>query len=396
MGTAKSDHWRKPAHKFAFAFFWPIMWLLGHLRFGLTAKRFKIKKGENYLILANHACSMDPFFVALSFPGKPIYFMASDDLLRIKYASFWIRHLAAPIPKKKDVADFKAAMDCIKIAKEGGNVCIFPEGNRTYSGKLARLENGVAKLAKSMGLPLLLYRIDGGYGVDPRWAKKIRRGKMKAQVVEVVSAEKVAEMDENELTSLIESKIYSPLNHNSLYRSSAKAEYLERVLYVCPKCHGLQTLHSHKNSLSCICGLKVDYNADMTFSSEDPDFRFKEVADWYDFQKSFIAGYSLEGKEELLSDSLVTVLYSEKDGPKTRIAYGELSMSATGFAVSSFSRELRIAFADLRGVGITGKNKVVCYTHGGNSYTFKGLPRFNAYKYMQMYARIKGTIQESL
>nr|MCR5490867.1 1-acyl-sn-glycerol-3-phosphate acyltransferase [Bacilli bacterium] len=340
--------------------------------------------------------SLDPFFVSVSFPGKPIYFMASDDLLRIKYASFWIRHCAAPIPKKKDVADLQAALTCIKIAKEGGNVCIFPEGNRTYSGKLAHLEPGVAKLAKSMGLPILLYRLQNGYGVDPRWGKKIRRGKTRGEVVEVVPAEKVAEMDENALTSLIESKISAPLDHSKKYRSKTRAEFLERVLYVCPKCHKLQTLSTDKDRISCTCGLSATYNEDMTFSSEDPAFGFVEVSDWYQWQKEFIRDYPIEKKNVLLSDDMVEVLYSKQDGVKERIALGTLKMDRFGFTVSTLSDDIRYSFSDLRGVGITGKNKVVCYTKKGDSITFRGRERFNAYKYMQMYARISGKLDESL
>jgi 1-acyl-sn-glycerol-3-phosphate acyltransferase len=129
---------------------------------------------------------MDPFFLALSFKF-PVYYFASDDIFNIPVASPIIRYLVAPIPKSKSVADLQSVRDGLQILREGGCVGVFPEGNRTLSGKLWPIEKGIAKFVKLSKVPLILYNIKGGYGSDPRWGTKVRRGKMTGEVVRVVS-----------------------------------------------------------------------------------------------------------------------------------------------------------------------------------------------------------------
>ena len=393
MATKKK--WTKFRHKAVFRLFHPIFSLYSRIHYGYTAKKFQMAKGQNYLILCNHSCGLDPFFVSLSFPGKPVYFVASDDLLRIRFASFWIKWAAAPIPKKKDIADYRFLPICQQIAKEGGNIGIFPEGNRTYSGHLGPLDQGIAKLAKSLGLPVLLYSISNGYGVDPRWGTKRRKGKMQGEVRCLLSGEEVASLSEQELLKIIENSITSPLKHDFLYKSKRRAEHLERVLYVCPKCKKMQTLSSKGNLLRCKCGLEATYEENMTFSSSDPSFPFHTVMDWYAFQKEFVSSLPLPDGP-IFADEAVEVLFSRHDGPKKVIRKGTLTMGVNGFAHDNYLDEWKLPFASIYGVGITGKNKIVCYTRDGDSYTFRGKASFNAYKYAQMHAKIMMRLEESL
>ena len=40
----------------------------------------------------------------------------------------------------------------------------------------------ITKLIKLLKLPVLIYRIEGGYLTSPRWSKKLRRGKVRGYV----------------------------------------------------------------------------------------------------------------------------------------------------------------------------------------------------------------------
>lgn len=393
----KEKRWTKPRHKVLFTLFYPLFHLWMRISFGFHGKKFKMAKKQNYLILANHTCGFDPFFVSISFPGKPIYFVSSDDLLRIKGASFWLRWAAAPIPKKKDVTDYALATTCLKIAKEGGNIAIFPEGNRSYSGQLGPLDESVAKFAKFLGLPILLYRIENGYGVDPRWANKRRKGKVFGSVVREISAETAKSTSSKELLEWIKKGLNAPLNHEEKYRSKKKAERLERVLYICPKCGKWKTIESQGNKVRCTsCGLEAEYGEDMKFHSEDPSFPFVTVADWYQFQKDTLKEASFEAGQTIVSDEGVSVFFSKKDGPKEKIAEGKLMMNKEGLRLEGKPDNIILSFGSLRGVGITGKNKIVCYNLSGDSYTFAGQESFNAYKYSQIFAKIADRFDQSL
>ena len=56
----------------------------------------------------------------------------------------------APIPIKKQTMDITAVKNCILVAREGGTICIAPEGNRTYSGRTEYMRPSIASLAKKL------------------------------------------------------------------------------------------------------------------------------------------------------------------------------------------------------------------------------------------------------
>jgi uncharacterized protein len=66
----------------------------------------------------------------------------------------------------------------------------------------------IAALAKKMGLPIAVFRIEGGYGVQPRWSDVIRRGKMRCYVSRVIEPEEYANYTADELFALLQQELY--------------------------------------------------------------------------------------------------------------------------------------------------------------------------------------------
>lgn len=120
----------------------------------------------------------------------PIYFLASDDLFNLKISPL-IKYLVAPIPKSKSLRDVAAMRSVLNVIKEGGAVGIFPERNRTISGGQWEMTDAIAKLAKFLKVPLVIYNICGGYGTDPRWGHSIRKGRMSGGVRRILSVEEL-------------------------------------------------------------------------------------------------------------------------------------------------------------------------------------------------------------
>ena len=55
----------------------------------------------------------------------------------------------AIIPKQKsNKSDIGAIKACLQVAKENGNICIFPEGNRSFNGVTMDMEASIARVAK--------------------------------------------------------------------------------------------------------------------------------------------------------------------------------------------------------------------------------------------------------
>ena len=228
-------------------------------KYNVKIEKFKEQGNRQYLILMNHQTAFDQFFVGMAFKG-PVYYVASEDLFSKGWVSSLIKFLVEPIPIKKQTTDVRAVMNCIRVAREGGSICIAPEGNRTYSGRTEYMSPAIIPLAKKMGMPILLYRLEGGYGVLPRWGDVVRRGKMRCYVSRVIMPEEYKAMTDEELYEVVKEGLYvNEACVDGEYRHRKTAEYLERLLYVCPHC-GLSTFESHGDTVTCTaCGRKARY-----------------------------------------------------------------------------------------------------------------------------------------
>ena len=165
----KTKKWTTPRHQVIRHVLYPLIVFLIWVLYGFKVTKFKEENGRQYLILANHQTGFDQFYPSVAF-SRPVYYVASEDIFSMGFLSKIIIWLQNPIPIKKQVTDIRAVMNCMKVAKEGGNIGIFPEGNRTFSGETAYINPAIGGLAKKLGLPIAFFKIEGGYGVHPRWS----------------------------------------------------------------------------------------------------------------------------------------------------------------------------------------------------------------------------------
>ena len=391
----KKKKWCKVRHKFWFTIMRPIFSFLFWKKYGYKAENYKLDRKQNYLIICNHSCSLDPFMLGKSF-FRPIYFVASDDLLKNGFISKIMKHTVAPIPIRKGTMDISSIRNCISIAKEGGTIGIFPEGNRTYSGEISYLGINLVKFIRKLDLPLIIYHIDGGYGLDPRWGKKSRRGKgSRGYVQRLLSKEELCSLKDEELLKIINTNLSQEISPSLRFKSKEKAEYLERVLFVCPKCHALETLVSEKNAIKCkCCSLEATYEEDLSFSSNDPSFKFKKVSEWMNYQKEYLKDLAIEENKVLLGDEKVTLISCLEGKEKEVELVGKLQMNSKSFIIKG-EKELQFFFKDIKQVENQGKHKLLFYI-GKDYYEFKGGERFSSYKYYLMFNRINNTLENTL
>ena len=391
----KKKKWCKVRHKFWFTIMRPIFSFLFWKKYGYKAENYKLDRKQNYLIICNHSCSLDPFMLGKSF-FRPIYFVASDDLLKNGFISKIMKHTVAPIPIRKGTMDISSIRNCISIAREGGTIGIFPEGNRTYSGEISYLGINLVKFIRKLDLPLIIYHIDGGYGLDPRWGKKSRRGKgSRGYVQRALSKEELCSLKDEELLKIINTNLSQEISPSLRFKSKEKAEYLERVLFVCPKCHALETLVSEKNAIKCkCCSLEATYEEDLSFSSNEPSFKFKKVSEWMNYQKEYLKDLAIEENKVLLGDEKVTLISCLEGKEKEVELVGKLQMNSKSFIIKG-EKEIQFFFKDIKQVENQGKHKLLFYI-GKDYYEFKGGERFSSYKYYLMFNRINNTLENTL
>ena len=391
----KNERWIKPRHRVVRDLLLPVVGLYTRLSYGVRVERFREQGDRAYLILMNHQTPFDQFFVAMAFRGA-VYYLATEDLFSNGWVSSLIRWLVAPIPIKKQTTDITAVRNCIRVAREGGTIALAPEGNRTYSGRTEYMNPAIAGLAKKLKLPIALFRIEGGYGVEPRWSSVTRRGKMRAYVSQVIEPEECASLTNDELFARIEQGLYvDEAVADGPFRSGKRAEYLERAIYVCPFC-GLSEFESHGAEVSCkTCGRKVIYGEDKTLTGQGFAFPFRFVKEWYDYQQAYVNGLDLTAMTEqpAYRDSarMSEVILNKRKQllrPDAKLClYGDRVVVDEGTP-----EQHTFPFAEVTAATVMGRNKLNIY-HDKKAYQFKGSKRFNALKYVNFYYRYKNQIR---
>ena len=349
----------------------------------VKVERFREQGDRAYLILMNHQTAWDQFFVGMAFRG-PVYYMATEDIFSLGLISKLLRWALAPIPIKKQTTDISAVMTCIRLAREGGTIALAPEGNRTYHGRTVYMNPAIVKMAKKMKLPIALFRIEDGYGIQPRWADGTRKGTMTAGVTRVIEPEEYKALSDEALMEIIHEELYvDEARVTGTFDCKARAEYLERAVYVCPHC-GFSKFESQGHEIRCTtCGKKAVYLKDKTLEG---DFPFKFVADWYDWQEDFVNRYDpmAHVDEPIFRDTAQVrrvIVYSHKE-----LIGKEIPLALYGDRVVMGDTTLH--FDDITAATCLGRNKLNIY-HGKDVFQFKGDKRFNALKYMNLYFRYK-------
>lgn len=387
----KQNKWMKFRHKVVRNIVYAILYPYSKIKYGIKADKFVNQGDRAYLILYNHQTAFDQFFVGMSFKG-PVYYVASEDIFSKGFISSAIRWLVAPIPIKKQTTDIGAVLNCIRVAKEGGTIAIAPEGNRTYSGKTEYMNPSIAMLAKRVKLPIVLYRIEGGYGVQPRWSDGTRKGKMHSCVFRVIEPEEYINMSDDELFAEIEKGL--SVNEgvaDSLFKSEKTAEYLERAVYYCPFC-GLSEFASSGREIECkSCHRKIIYGEDKRLSGIGFDFPYEFVTEWYDAQKDFVNSLDL-------SQYYQSPIYVEKSNLSEVIVNKHKNILAENAEIRLYGNKITVnegsgnayvfLFDETTAVTVLGRNKLNIY-HDKRVYQLKSGKRFNALKYVNIYFRYK-------
>jgi hypothetical protein len=240
-------------------------------------------------------------------------------------------------------------------------------------------------------MPVMLYRIEGGYGVQPRWCDGTRRGTMHSYVSRGIEPEEYKEMTDAELFEAIKAELYvNEAKVDGEYRSKHLAEYLERTIYYCPDC-GLSEFESEGDLIKCKkCGKTIRYLPTKELQGVNCKFPYRFVLDWYNAQSDFMNSLDLSPYYEkpLYRDRAVEV--KEVVPSEKKIPYGCADVTLYGNRVELKINDDTISchFDDCSTITVLGRNKLNIY-HGGKIYQLKGGKRFCALKYVHIYNRYK-------
>lgn len=308
---------------------------------------------DNYIVLSNHTTDFDPVLVALSFK-KQMYFVASEHITRWKTAYKFLSYFFSPIIRNKGTTASSTVMEILRTVRAGQRVCVFAEGARTWDGITLPILPSTGKLVKGARCALVTYRIEGGYFANPRWGRKTRRGRMYGAPVNVYTAEQLAAMSTDEINEIIARDLYEDAYARQLenpvrYRSRRAAECLENLLFICSECGEKNTLHSHRNRLTCSkCGAVMRYTEYGMLEGGT----FHTVLEYDRWQDRQVAVDAENGTEYSGENAVLTQLGT--DSP-TVIAQGRLTVGPNGMTIGDRS----FAVDEISDIAMHGKRAIV-------------------------------------
>jgi 1-acyl-sn-glycerol-3-phosphate acyltransferase len=221
----------------ALAILAPFILLVSRLRWtGLE----QVPRQGAFLLLANHASTFDPFWDAWLLL-RPTRFMGSAQLFRIPGLA-WPLEAVGVFPKKKFVKD-RASMEVLDgFFRKGLPVMLFPEGTRSFDGRVQRVLPGIGRLTKRLDADLVIVRNLTGHLCHPRWARYPRWVPIMVEYDAPVSFPQEATADE--IAAFVQEKITVPHNRPAPRGSWGfrMAHGLEAYLWACPQCFTLDSL----------------------------------------------------------------------------------------------------------------------------------------------------------
>ena len=262
------------------------------------------------IILCNHGSAIDFIFAAAllrkykpNLIGARLYFYH-------KTLNWLLRNLGA-FPKSMFAADMENARNCFTVLKKNGHLVMMPEARLATTGRFEDIQENTYSFIHKAGVNVYTIKINGSYLADPKWGSGLRRGAVVEMEMDLLhTAEEIKTLTLSELRQHIDDRLfYNDFDWlknrpNVRYKSKFLAKGLENILMTCPVCGKKHTIVTKKKKISCEqCGDLTSLDDRYAFSE---GFRFKNLTEWYDWQKSLSAeeiaadpNYTLSSKVEL-------------------------------------------------------------------------------------------------
>ncbi len=154
-----------------------IMCLLSWVRVEVHGRE-NISRGTSYVFVANHQGAFDIFSI-YGHLGHNFRWMMKKSLEKMPLVGWACKRSGQIFVDNSSPHAIRQTMqDAEKQLASGMSLVVFPEGARTWDGKMRRFKRGAYTLAQEFGLPVVPLTINGAFHVMPRTAKLPRPGRI--------------------------------------------------------------------------------------------------------------------------------------------------------------------------------------------------------------------------
>jgi 1-acyl-sn-glycerol-3-phosphate acyltransferase len=240
--------------------------------------RIKVRNRENlpsslpFIVISGHRHYLDPIIISFAVP-MPLTQIATFEMFRNPLNRRLFTWFGA-IPRKRFLKDMEGTRRILSTLRSGYPICMFPEGGRSWTGRLRAFKPEAIKLLKYFkDIPVLPVRIEGNYHSWPRWANHMMRSDITVTIEKPLLIDPDTSVDDLEKTlrELVEPN--EEIERKNVCKGKNRIENLSKVIYRCPVCMNSDppdevipdSLYCSKCKTRFI--LQPDFSLDFTFGN---------------------------------------------------------------------------------------------------------------------------------
>ena len=304
----------------------------------------RLGKRESALFLMNHSSFIDLEIVPTILYPRPFNIVATSDAFIGKNL---LMRLIGCIPTSKFVADTTLVRDMIHVVKKlKSSIVLFPEAGYSIDGRSTVLPDTIGRLVKMLGVPVVMITAYGAFARDPLYNNLQRRAvDVSATEKYLLSKEDIAEMSADEINAVIAREFsfdnFEWQKENCVKISELfRADYLNRVLYMCPSCLAEGKTHGEGCELTCeACGKTYQLDEYGRIAAVDGRTDFDHVPDWYSWERLSVRAELLAGVYSM--DIPVDICMTVNGIPKLySVGEGRLRHTTDGFVLDGCDGKL--------------------------------------------------------
>jgi 1-acyl-sn-glycerol-3-phosphate acyltransferase len=125
-----------------------------------------IKKGERYILVANHGSLFDIVAIMSFYPG--VSWFGHERLLKVPLFGKILKMIDYVPFKERTVKNTREMVDQLVQKSKKQTVAIFPEGTRTLNGKINDFYKGFIYLFRTTEIQILPVTLNGFYKLKPK------------------------------------------------------------------------------------------------------------------------------------------------------------------------------------------------------------------------------------
>ncbi|MFT5679206.1 MAG: 1-acyl-sn-glycerol-3-phosphate acyltransferase [Myxococcota bacterium] len=223
----------------------------------------RVPRKGGVLIIANHTTFFDPVLVSWA-ARRRTHGVGTDQMLRVPFLGRLIPWLSV-ISFAKGMKDRAAMTEIGDRISDGGVVLLFPEGNRSWTGRMQPIKDSTGRLAKRLGCTVSFCRMTTAHFHWPRWARYPRLVPIHIEFLPTKIYDD--SFTDAEVTADLVAKVAVDPNTTPLPRFSwgfRVAWGLPKFLWACPSCFALGTVTLVDNSRIGCSACQGVWRVDLT------------------------------------------------------------------------------------------------------------------------------------